>query len=479
MKPLAVLIPERIDIEEIVNVNSSLFDEDYLRYLINTIVIKQGRMIENQQLENENNLSERQYYSTSEKYVKIESLKKGSQYQKHKQLCEYLCQDNVVVNRSRTRTKLVSVFERILYIPEKNSFEYRIGAYYRKSKLKIEFIQDQQIIKAIKGNESKCDSELKRGHYKFFQKYFDQNKLQIDLQKAVELCELRHEGHKQYDKYVKEMTQITNIYNGIYRLTFKKNSLGRIYTNLTQLPKVYRRFVSYNDKKLSEMDISNSVIFFMGILLDNILDKDSIKELFNKDIYNNILNGESSFLLLMFYKSFESLSQREVKLIQQLGRNGTFYDEFVFLFDRYFTFEEMRDLYEEDNEDNYVGTDKQKRKISKKQLLAMLFAKPTQYLKEQEVFKIKFPELLDSINKFKDEVGHEKLSYLLFQIEACFVLDVVARTFNKKNYRNAPVFTLHDCLITTSDYVDDLQQVFNECFSQYLGCFPKTEIEEW
>ncbi|WP_223606946.1 hypothetical protein [Chryseobacterium sp. OSA05B] len=479
MKPFAVLIPERIDIEGIVNVNPSLFEEDYLRYLINMIVIKQGRMIENHELEMELVFDKKPYYGCSERYVKIESLKKGTQYPKHKKLCEYLCRDSVMVNRSRTTTKLVSIFERIPYIPEKNSFEYRIGAYYRKSKLKIEFIQDQQIIKAIKGNESKCDSELKRGHYKFFQKYFDQNRLQIDLPKAVELCELRHEGHKQYDKYVKEMTQITNLYNGIYRLTFKKNSLGRIYTNLTQLPKVYRRFVSYNDKKLSEMDVSNSVIFFMGILLENILDKDSIKELFNKDIYNNILNGESSFLLLMFYKSFENLSQREVQLIQQLGRNGTFYDEFVFLFDEYFTFEEMRDLYEEDNEDSYVGTDKQKRKISKKQLLAMLFAKPIQYLKEQEVFKMKFPELLDRINKFKDEVGHEKLSYLLFQIEACFVLDVVGRIFNKENYRNAPVFTLHYCLITTSDYVDKLEQVFNESFIEYFDCFPKTEIKEW
>ncbi|MDQ0065924.1 hypothetical protein [Chryseobacterium lathyri] len=417
MKPFAVLIPERIDIEGIINVNPSLFEEDYLRYLINMIVIKQGRMIENHEFQIESYFEKKPYYGSSERYVKIESLKKGSQYQKHKQLCEYLCQDNVMVNRSRTRTKLVSVFERILYIPEKNSFEYRIGAYYRKSKLKIEFIQDQQIIKAIKGNESKCDSELKRGHYKFFQKYFDQNKLQIDLPKAVELCELRHEGHKQYDKYVKEMTQITNLYNGIYRLTFKKNSLGRIYTNLTQLPKAYRRFVSYNDKKLSEMDVSNSVIFFMGILLDNILDKDSIEELFNKDIYNNILNGESSFLLLMFYKSFESLSEREVQLIQQLGRNGTFYDEFVFLFDEYFTFEEMRDLYEEDNEDSYLGIDKQKRKISKKQLLAMLFAKPTQYLKEQEVFKMKFPELLDSINSSKMRLGTKNSHIFFFRLK--------------------------------------------------------------
>lgn len=478
MKPLAVLIPERIDIEEIVNVNSSLFDENYLKYLINTIVIKQGRMIEDQQLENENNLSERQYYSTSEKYVKIESLKGGKQYSKHKYLCEYLCQNNVEVKRSRTTTKFISVFERIKYEPKKNSFEYRLGRYFRKDKLKIEFISDQKIIKAIKEEGSRCDGELNSGTFNFLSKFYNQDKLQIDLAKAVDLCELRYDEHKKYDVYVRELVQIVNLYNGIYRLSFKRDSLGRVYTNITQLPKVYRRFITYNNKRLSEMDISNSVIFFMGVLLNNTLNKDSVKELFNKNIYN-ILKGESSILYLMFYKSFENLSQKEIQLLIKLGQNGKFYNEFIPYFDEIFSPEDMRSFYESENDDKYTGTEEQIRKVCKKRLIAMLFASSTQFLKEQEIFKLKFPELLERINKFKDEAGNEKLSHILFQIEACFVVDVVARRFNRKYRRNAPIFTLHDCLITTSDYVDRLQEVFNDNFIEYLGCIPKTGVKEW
>lgn len=88
-------------------------------------------MIEDQQLENENNLSKRQYYNTSEKYVKIESLKKGKEYSKHKYLCEYLCQNNVEIKRSRATTKLISIFERTQYVTGENSFEYRLGKYFR------------------------------------------------------------------------------------------------------------------------------------------------------------------------------------------------------------------------------------------------------------------------------------------------------------------------------------------------------------
>ncbi|MBE4950882.1 hypothetical protein [Chryseobacterium culicis] len=478
MNPLAVLIPERIDIEEIVNVNSSLFEEDYLRYLINTIVIKQGRMIEDRQLENENNLSKRQYYSTSEKYVKIESLKKGKEYSKHKYLCEYLCQNNVEVKRSRTTTKLVSIFERIQYVTGQNSFEYRFGTYFRKSKLKLEFINDQKIIKAIIEEGSRCDGELNSGTFNFLSKFFNQDKLQIDLAKAVDLCELRYDGHKKYDVYVKELVQIVNLYNGIYRLSFKRDSLGRVYTNITQLPKVYRRFITYNNKRLSEMDISNSVIFFMGVLLNNTLNKDSVKELFNKNIYN-ILKGDSSILYLMFYQSFKNLSQKEIQLLIKLGRNGKFYNEFISYFDEIFSPEDMRSFYESENDDKYTGTKEQIRKVCKKRLLAMLFAQSTQFLKEQEIFKLKFPDLLEKINKFKDKAGHKIFSHILFQIEACFVVDVVARRFNRKYRRNAPIFTLHDCLITTSDYVDRLQEEFKDCFIEYLNCFPKTKIEEW
>lgn len=478
MKPLAVLIPERIDIEGIVNVNPSLFEEDYLRYLINTIVVKQGQIVENKEIEDENNLINRRYYNTSERHVKIESLKKSKQYSNHKLMIEYLCKNNFTVKRSRTRAKQVSILERIPYNIGENSFEYRFGAYFRKNKLKVEFINDHKISNVIKQKYSKCNGELNTGMFKFLTKFFDQDKLQIDLAKAIELCEMRYEMHQKYSAYVKEMMQIINLYNGIYKLTFKRNSLGRVYTNITQIPKVYRRFITYDNKQLSEIDISNSVIFFLGLLVDNTIDNNPMIELLNKDIYNT-LNEESYSYYLMIYKSFENLSQKEIQLLKILGSNGMFYDEFVPDFDKTYSFEQMTYFYESENDQVYTGAKNQIRKVCKKRLLAMLFAQSDQYLKEQKIFKTKFSELLERINKFKEEVGYEKFSHILFQIEAYFVVDVVARRFNKQHRRNAPIFTLHDCLITTSNFMGKLQQVFNDSFMDYLGCVPKTEVKEW
>ncbi|WP_336687361.1 hypothetical protein [Chryseobacterium bernardetii] len=477
MKPLAVLIPERIDIEEIVNVNSSLFEEDYLRYLINTIVIKQGRIVENKELNNEKDLKQRKYQNASKEYIRIESLKNGSQHEKHKELIKYLCQNNVEIHSSRTRMKLISICERTRSVQEE-PFKYRFSEYFRENKLRIEFIKDYKIINAFKKQHSKCDGELNTGTFKFLSKFFNQDKLQIDLEKAVELCEQRYGEHQKYGVYVKEMMQIVNLYNGIYRLTFKRNSLGRIYTNITQLPKVYREFITYDNKQLSEIDISNSVIFFLGLLLDETLNKNLIIDLFNKNIYN-LLNEESYSYYHSFYKSFESLSQKETQLLKILGSNGKFYDEFISDFDKTYPFEQMKYFYESENDGIYTGTESQIRKVCKKRLLAMLFAQSKHYEQEQEIFKTKFPELLERINKFKDVAGHEKLSHILFQIEACFVVDIVARKFNRKYWKTTPIFTLHDCLITTSDYIGKLEQVFNDSFIEYLGCVPKTEVKEW
>ena len=69
-------------------------------------------------------------------------------------------------------------------------------------------------------------------------------------------------------------------------------------------------------------------------------------------------------------------------------------------------------MYEKENEDNYKESEIQIRKICKKQILAMLFAKTDEYLETQEIFKIKFPELLEKLNQFKIEFGYKKVSHI-------------------------------------------------------------------
>lgn len=481
MKPFAVLIPEGIDIEGIVNINPSFFKADYLKYLLSTVVTKQGSMIENKEIENEidNEIdNERKKIKDSTKeYVSIESLFEGGNYDRHKLLCKHLIQDNQTVAKSRSSFQKVSIFEGKRYLKGKSSYCYRFGWFFRKRRLKVSYITDYKMIRAIKQNQSRYDSELKRGKYKFLNKFFDEQSLKIDLEGAILKCEERFNNQKDYNKYVKEFTQILNIHNGVFRLIYKKDSIGRVYTNLTQLNKEYREFITYAGKQLVEVDLSNSVIFFLGLILDK-TNIDRLTNIFNNKT-NNIILGNSISNLHMFSKFIETLNRKEFELVQNLSLNGKFYESFIPSFEKEFSFDEMKKFYQKDNEDEYTGTENQKKRISKKHVLAMLFAKSNEYKKIQKIFKVQLPELMEVINKFKDEVGYKKFSHLLFQIEAFFVLNVAARNFNKQYWRKAPVFTLHDCLITTSDYKDELEYCFTENLEEILGSAPNMESKNW
>mgnify|MGYP000636581842 CR=1 FL=1 len=102
----------------------------------------------------------------------------------------------------------------------------------------------------------------------------------------------------------------------------------------------------------------------------------------------------------------------------------------------------------------------------------MLFAKPKHYHREQKIFKRQFPETLEAVNSYKRKFGYKKLSHLLLQTEAYYLLNVVARKFNRKYHRKAPVITLHDCLITTFDYKKVLQDTLSENLLSLLGSAP-------
>lgn len=473
-KKLAVLIPKGIDIDEIVKNSSLPLSSDYLKYIISSVILTQGKWIDDYEIRENKKTGKKAINS----YVKVKNLIT----RKHKLHADFLVGNNIEIRKSRTRTKYVNILDRDRYVKGAKTYCYRLSNSYCVGKpLTVQYITDSKIINLMLEEETVIHPIVKSGKFKFLKKFFDSDKLKINLEEAVALCEDRYKEHQNYNKYVKELTQVLNIYNGIYRISFKEHSIERLYSNITQLPKVYREFITYDDKRLAEVDISNSVIYFLGILLK---DYTLIGNTINNNTYidNTILNNINGGIysnLLMIYKSFESLCNKEIELIHSLGISGGFYDIFILDFERSFTFKKLKYYYEKEFEDEYLETEKQKRKITKKLIIAMLFADSNQYKNIQDIFKLKFPQFLELLNRFKDEHGYKLFSHILFQIEAYYVINVVARQFNQKHSKKAPVFTLHDCLITTFDYKDELEYTLKENLSNMLEYTPKTESKFW
>ena len=186
-----------------------------------------------------------------------------------------------------------------------------------------------------------------------------------------------------------------------------------------------------------------------------------------------------SYYLLRFAKTLESLDMIEKELLEAKCVSGEFYELFISDFRSSFTWYKLRSMFKSVSNDEFDGSHKQVRKIAKKYLLAMIFADVNSYKKVQDIFRVKFPSLLDLLILFKKKFGYKSLSYLLFQIESCLMLDKVARKFNAKYYRVAPIFSLHDCLITTVDYESQLQAILTEVFKEEFDVAPRVETAHW
>jgi len=118
------------------------------------------------------------------------------------------------------------------------------------------------------------------------------------------------------------------------------------------------------------------------------------------------------------------------------------------------------------------------RKVMKKNILSMFNSKPSHYLNEEAEFNMHYSSILKWIKTFKKR-NHKYFSYLMLQLESYFILEVVARQFNNKFMGKKPLFTLHDCLITTKSNIGTLHEFMKKSLSKELKFDPILKIEVW
>jgi len=468
MKSFAVLIPEGLDIEGLVRVHSPNLDPEYLKYLIHLILSQIAFTHQDEDSKEPTSFSD-----IKKVYKQLHSDDLLVSNPKHRKHMDFLRSEFFSYTRRESRTRFkettVSVFHSKGYVVGKTPYRYKLNPVFLGRRLKVDYITAPKLIKKVKQSFTTLPSVVKNGKYKFLGKFFDENKLKVDFHEAVHFCEERYSEHKDYAKYVNELNQLVDLKNGCYKIYNVPESDGRLHTNITKLPKVYRRFLTYDGKELVEVDLSSSIVYLLAMLVNNHIKVD------NLDINFPI----KSYYLLMFAKVLESLDMIEKELLESKCLSGEFYELFISDFRSSFTWYKLRRMFKSVSDDEFDGSDKQVRKIAKKYLLAMIFADVNSYKKVQDIFRIKFQNLLDVLISFKKKFGYKSLSYLLFQMESCVMLDKVARKFNSKYWRRAPVFSLHDCLITTVDYESELELILKEVFKEEFGVAPNVKTLTW
>ena len=268
-----------------------------------------------------------------------------------------------------------------------------------------------------------------------------------------------------------------------FRMSRNKDSDNRLHTNLTNLSKKLRQFVKYKGETLHSWDIKNSQPFFISILIEGLKNNNrNIIRNINK-VYGNNNNGIISTISSTFLsdKGF----QEEFETLKKWTLQGVFYDEVIGIYNlQKGKFDEYAvKVFNVMTNKTFDKGFKCKRDASKALTLRLLYSPGKKEDKHYKAFKSRFPKVCDFFIFLKNYSGgedsHKKFPKLLQHIEADCVIDNVTKKIAKK-HPHAPIFTVHDSIVTTEEYIDEFQDLMYNYISEYTnGLIPKLSKECW
>lgn len=372
------------------------------------------------------------------------------------------------------------------------TFGYKLTDYFFNNGFELYEISDYKLINKYKSIFVKNQiNEQVRKHYYFLLKFFKNKKISVyEPFQAIEMT-----NTFETKKGLKNALELVNFMNGEFKLTLKSHTDGRVHSNLTILSKKSRQFLQYEEENLAEIDISSAVPFILYLIMRMYLD--------NNLIYlTNFSYSNSNLFIYMLDEVTGDIEKKELNSFGNSIINGKLYEQFSELLlnqDFYeskgvqfnkaikyyqFAFNDMFGYY-------FDGDVYDLKKFAKRRFLSMLFAPANKYSFEQIVFKELYPSIHKFINEYKNanqykdsetmiyskKERHKKLSHLCFQFEAKVMIDNIAREFDKLHKGKVPIFTIHDCLLTTVNHAEELKLFMEDKFVDLFGVAPNLTIE--
>lgn len=480
---MRLYIPENLDIFELTHNNPPTFKPyklDKLCYILNLI----------------NAIPLMDKDIQGEDFIPINAKKLQDKIQNYKQYLDYLELDLKIIECDNH------------YLVGEKSKGYRLIEKYR-TPVKPFQVVDFTFRKKLKV-EKNCEQESVK-HLDFATKWFN-DKLQIDYNYVDAF--LREEHHLkmqdrslwEYDRIRKKQKHPTNqmihAQMSAQRLKCKDYNLMlddnvyRLHTNLTNMPSRIRNAITYDGQKLYSLDIKNSQPYISTVLLSrdfwieqknepntpntlsisfrepqSLREPQSRKSLsFNNinDINNKILNISHIKIhnndnYIMLGEIPQSLIDNEFQHYIDLVVSGKLY-------------EFLEQAFQKE-----LGIHLKDRKEVKAAVFQVLFT-ANQFKGQAEaapkrVFEKMFKEVYDVFAKIKSK-DKTLLPRLLQSIESHLMINVIAKRIAEE-YPNAPIYTIHDSITTTEEYVDVVEQIMKEELSKAIGHPPKIAKEEW
>lgn len=206
--------------------------------------------------------------------------------------------------------------------------------------------------------------------------------------------------------HTSNMSSITKINNKDLHYSF--DTFGRLHTNFTNLKKEIRNnFLSINNNKLTEIDITNSQPFFLYIFMKN--------------------------------KGFENFEGFDLDV-----KNGRIYDNFL----------------------QHVTDENITRKQIKVKIYSVLFGYNYDN-KWNNLFRNLYPNVYDWIVKYKqDNKNHKIISHELQGLESDFIFNDLIPSIIHVN-SEIKFITIHDSIMIENIYCDEVKKIFLRRFEKF------------
>ena len=247
------------------------------------------------------------------------------------------------------------------------------------------------------------------------------------------------------------------------------DNIGRFHSNLTGLKKELRNYITYDGKRLVNLDIKNSQPLLSGVLLKpkfyergeffNIWSIKSLDSLLNNKLY--ILQHSIPSILnsIMLGESAESLIHKEFQEYLGITQSGNFYEAITPVL--------------------YPGERKDRQDI-KTDVYIIFFSKNKcgRRLKKNKMpFKKYFPTIYAIFNALKKH-NQKVLSHILQRIESHIVIEKATRRIAEER-PELPIFTIHDSIATTVGDEEYVESVLKEEIKAITGLTASIGKEYW
>ena len=366
------------------------------------------------------------------------------------------------------------------YIPGKKSKGFLLNK-YKGHYAEVKRIEVKDfVIRKNKRRQQQIEKKEKQKadkKYNHITKWFNLN-LQIDVEgakkKTEELFQEQTGGIKGKKKgkpsiwarRYKAIYSINKFANQEFYYSVDDN-VGRFHSNLTNIKRELRHFITYDGQKLVNVDIKNAQPLFSTLQLNKTFyEKNS--ELLNFYSFPSFLQlllpstitHSSSTTIIMLVESLKKLIDKGFGEYESYVHSGEFYKKLA------------DTMYPKQPYD----------KQAMKTMVFTIFFSNNRYMgqegaKPKRDFKEQFPNVYEVIRLIKKN-NHRALAHLLQKIESNLIIGAVTSRIAKER-PNLPFFTIHDSIATTEGNEHYVASIVQEEALSITGLKVRIGIENW